>query len=147
MPNPFVEHTRFKSSIRIKRVATDEHTSEMYTRDGEVVSDIVSLEKRGAAYDAKRFVKAYNDGLDVFIRLPYGAMKVMVYILKTLGSSDTFSLDLKRCMIEAGFSNRSSVYRALKELKEAKLIADSEDGEYYINPLCFYKGDRTKLTE
>lgn len=55
--------------------------------------------------------------------------------------------NMAKCQNETNWLRELFYPDKQNRLKEAKLIADSEDGGYYINPLCFYKGDRTKLTE
>lgn len=145
MPNPFLQNISFRNSPRFRTEANPLGRSDVYTPDGEVIDNVSDFIKPLPPYDAKRFTKVYSDGWDAFIGLSHGAMKVMVYILRIMGYSDMFSFDVKRCMKEVGFKNRESVYRAVRELKEKSLIADCEEGGYYINPSCFYKGDRTKL--
>lgn len=89
-------------------------------------------------------IQIYEDSYAKLRNLSGQAFKVLCFIFCVLQPErDKFYFLLADCMKATGYTSKSTIYIALAELIEAKMIAKGKsDTAYFINPRLFFKGNR-----
>lgn len=143
--NPFLTVDTFKPTVR-RQFERNKSGNEIYDEDGVIHKGIIGFEKPPKLADRKQYTKIYNEGRKEIVKLSMPAIKVLFYIMSEVENSDTFLFDMQKCMAFIEYKDKNSIYRAIKELKDASFIASSSSAKVYmINPLYFYNGDRIQL--
>ena len=94
--------------------------------------------------DEEKFVKLYLSNFQKFFNLTSAGIRVFGYIINHLPLGvDEIWIDIDEMKNITGYKGKVSIYRGLKELLEAGIIARGK-GElwYFINPLCLFNGNR-----
>ena len=144
--NPFISEESFtpKSKRKIKR---NKSLNEVYDADGVVHSGVIGFEVPPEPYDYQRFTKVYKQGWLVMSELSSSALKVLLYFISNMDYRDTVDFDIRKCTKFTGYKDKSHIYKAIRELKEKNVIADTDSPRlYFLNPMMFFLGkDRLKL--
>lgn len=99
--------------------------------------------------DNDRFVKIYTANLSLWFELSIPAQRVLQYILTILPrNSDMIMLSYEQVKAYTEYKSFTSVYDAINELINKKIIARSKVKEmFYINPSFIFNGDRIIFSE
>ncbi len=94
--------------------------------------------------DESQFTKVYLSQLSSFFDLSKPAIRVFAYVISnTQISKDKFYLSMNDCLEFTGYSQSNMVYKGVKNLIEAGIIAaHKDDNWYFINPLVMFNGNR-----
>lgn len=95
--------------------------------------------------DQSQFVKLYIANISTIFDLQKTAGKVFEYIIKSClkPTKDMFVFNMDDCKEYTGYKSKSTIYQALAELCEAKIIARGwSDSIWFLNPLMVFNGDR-----
>ena len=147
LPNPFItaEYFRLKSKQKIEH---NRSLNEVYDSDGVVHSGVIGFVKLPKIYDSERFFKMYKPGLKVISELSDSSTKVLLYLMSVMGYSDTVEFNIHKCSNFTGYKDKSYIYKAVKELKEKNVIADTDIPRlFFLNPTYFYLGNRLELVK
>ena len=143
--NPFFTEDTFKPSSR-QKVEYNVSSNEVYDADGVVHSGVIGFVKPPRLYDAKRYTKVYREGWKAIMSLSEPALKVLLYIISEMDTSDTIDFSIRKCADLTGYKNNNNIYRALRELKDKSFISESSLPKIYmINPLLIFNGNRIEL--
>lgn len=121
--------------------ATDLFTEEGLNALDLTNKDTVNLIKAGAKVKVKNeFVMTFVENFERLIPiLTKTELRVMLCVLKYLNYQNVFNLTQKAIIADTGIS-KPNVSKALKTLRERKILAENEHGVGYINPYIFAKG-------
>jgi len=145
-PNPFID----EMEINVRKIKRKDKR----IKDGHVdpntglVADTF-IEGDDIYVDTTPFIKSLKtEATKELYGLSKSSSSLLKYIELNLGADeDLIVLDPKviaKSNIEA--LKIASIYKALKDLTERKLILETEiAGMYYINPSCIFNGNRIKL--
>jgi len=99
--------------------------------------------------DNDKFVKIYTGHLGVWFELSVPAQKVLSYILNVLPrNSDMVRMSMDRLKGFTAYKSDTSIYDAINELCNRRIIARSKSTElYFINPGYIFNGDRIIFSE
>lgn len=150
LTNPFLDDLRCNIKLKksTKLVSRGELIETINTMTGEVSQGMYSAIVKEKTSETDRFVKIYPEGSKVFNTLSKKSASVLWYFISVMGYGDTVALNMKKVKEFTGYNTDKSIYMAISELKEKKIIANHyRNGIYYINPLYFYRGHRVKLLE
>lgn len=146
--NPFWETTQVKIGTKRVTIAGGYIAKE---KTGEVIDEHIAGIHRIEAVDEARFIKLFTQNSALFFDLNRPAQKLLRFILFCVQSNPGkdgiwFTWRDIETWIESekvkGLS-RPSYHRALAELLQKKLLAESERPNFYwINPHVFFNGDR-----
>lgn len=144
--NPFISEENFKPKSR-RKIKRNKSLNEVYDADGVVHGGIIGFEVMPELYDAQRFTKVYKQGWLVMSELSSSALKVLLYFISNLDYRDTVDFDIRKCTKFTGYKDKSHIYKAIRELKDKNVIADTDSPRlYFLNPTMFFLGkDRLKL--
>lgn len=125
----------------MKNTATDLFTEQGIEALDLKKSDTVNLIKAGAKVKIKNdFVMTFVENFERLIPiLSKTEMRVMLCVLKYLNYQNVFNLTQRAISADTGIQ-QAAVSRALKTLRELKILAETESGVGYINPFIFSKG-------
>lgn len=146
--NPFLRDTVHHIEKGDKQVIMSTKEPDLIIdSDGVVKGHTVFVRK--TKVDKARFTKIFLSGVSAFYDLSKSAMKVFGYIVNSIKpNSDSFNFDLDDCKEFTGYSAKNTIFNALAELAENKIIARGKNPyHYYINPTFFFNGDRLSLLE
>lgn len=146
LPNPFISSENFKPKAR-RKINRNTSLNEVYDSDGVVHSGIIGFETLPELYDSQRFTKVYKQGWAIMAELSNSAMKVLLYFISVMDYCDTVEFDIRKCTRFTGYKDKSHIYKAIKELKDKNVIAETDSPRlYFLNPTMFFLGkDRLKL--
>lgn len=146
LPNPFISNENFKPKAR-RKINRNTSLNEVYDSDGVVHSGIIGFETLPELYDSQRFTKVYKQGWAIMAELSNSAMKVLLYFISVMDYCDTVEFDIRKCTRFTGYKDKSHIYKAIKELKDKNVIAETDSPRlYFLNPTMFFLGkDRLKL--
>lgn len=146
LPNPFISSDNFKPKSR-RKINRNTSLNEVYDSDGVVHSGIIGFETLPELYDSQRFTKVYKQGWAIMAELSNSAMKVLLYFISVMDYCDTVEFDIRKCTRFTGYKDKSHIYKAIKELKDKSVIAETDSPRlYFLNPTMFFLGkDRLKL--
>jgi biotin operon repressor len=116
---------------------TENGLSEM----GVKPTDSINVLKVGAKVKVKNeFVMMFVENFERLIPiLTKTELRVMICVLKYLNYQNVFQLSQKAICADTGIS-KPNVSKALKTLRDRKILAENENGVGYINPFIFAKG-------
>lgn len=94
--------------------------------------------------DGSQFVKVFTDNLQQIFNLQPPSIKVLFYFIQNAGKdSDIIDFDIDDCMDRCQYKSRKSIFVALADLLQNKLIARADSArEYFINPGIIFNGNR-----
>jgi hypothetical protein len=97
--------------------------------------------------DEATFIKLYQAEIKAFYELTNSAMKVFGYLVQELKpNKDKFFLSMQECLTYTQYKNKKDVYEGITGLLEAGIIARGlQAGEYFINPLICFNGNRARF--
>lgn len=146
LPNPFISSENFKPKAR-RKINRNTSLNEVYDSDGVIHSGIIGFETLPELYDSQRFTKVYKQGWAIMAELSNSAMKVLLYFISVMDYCDTVEFDIRKCTRFTGYKDKSHIYKAIKELKDKNVIAETDSPRlYFLNPTMFFLGkDRLKL--
>lgn len=148
--NPFIFNDQLEIKTKKKHLTVEKGTE--IEKDNEVFTTTISQIQE---VDKEQFIKLYINQINIFFDLSITANKlfhiIMFALSKEIGK-DTIYLSLETAQelsSNLGVNLSSAVYyRALKELQEKKIIAESNKKFiYYINPAVIFNGDRAKFVK
>lgn len=154
--NPFIENVSIEEKKRVKRIGIQDNIEVVSKDTGVIVDDINMGMYIREKYDAARFIKLLIDNIGVFFGFEsVPAYKVAFYFVCVLEKNatsvyfncddciDFINREAEKYYFKDSKISKASVYRALKELCEKKVIAKSRvNGVYFINPAIVFNGDR-----
>ena len=143
--NPF-HHSDIKS-LRLNKFPIRPSGPIASKRTGEIIDDPVIIDKQNAYMDLDSPVKLYHSALTTIKDLGTPAIKVLLYIMFSLGKDeDKIYIGNKGAMEFCGYSAPKDVYKGLVELLDKGIIARStETYMYHINPNVVFRGNKKKL--
>lgn len=146
LPNPFISSENFKPKSR-RKIKRNVSSNEVYDADGVVYNGVIGLEILPELYDSQRFTKVYKQGWFIMSELSSSALKVLLYFISVMDYCDTVEFDIRKCAKFTGYKDKSHIYKAIKELKDKSVIAETDSPRlYFLNPTMFFLGrDRLKL--
>lgn len=146
LPNPFISSDNFKPKTR-RKISKNKALNEVYDSDGVVHSGVIGFEMLPELYDSQRFTKVYKQGWSIMSELSSSALRVLLYFISVMDYCDTVEFDIRKCTKFTGYKDKSHIYKAIKELKERSVIAETDSPRlYFLNPTMFFLGkDRLKL--
>lgn len=146
LPNPFISECNFKPKSR-RKIKRNKSLNEVYDADGVVHCGVIGFEVSPDLYDAQRFTKVYKQGWSIMSELSSSALRVLLYFISVMDYCDTVEFDIRKCTKFTGYKDKSHIYKAIKELKEKSVIAETDSPRlYFLNPTMFFLGkDRLKL--
>lgn len=146
LPNPFISSENFKPKSR-RKIKRNVSSNEVYDADGVVHNGVIGLEILPESYDSQRFTKVYKQGWFIMSELSSSALKVLLYFISVMDYCDTVEFDIRKCTKFTGYKDKSHIYKAIKELKDKSVIAETDSPRlYFLNPTMFFLGkDRLKL--
>jgi len=99
---------------------------------------------RVRAVDNEKYVKIYTGFITQWFDLTQAAQKILAYIITILPiNKDLIHLPLDRLSAATGYTSESSMYIALNELVNKRIIARyKERNFYFINPNFLFNGNR-----
>lgn len=103
------------------------------------------------ASDSQEFIKLFRDSIPILLELRRPALDALFYIMSVLKPKhDYIEFDTKELASFCGYKSRQSVYNAIDDLVEAKILArrhNSKRGHqtFWINPEVIYNGCRNSL--
>ena len=154
--NPFInnhEITTRSKRITLSRMGRDDNIMITDTSTGEVNGTHVCTFKQ---VDDSKFVKLFTQNIGMIFNLKSAGIKtltMMVWMVqnkainKDVIALDNITLDdyAEECK-EFKFS-RQTLWRGIKELEQAKIVAKTiRKGYYFINPHFVFNGDRIAFT-
>lgn len=145
-PNPFIDDMEIhvKKIKRKDKIIKDGHVDP----NTGVIADTF-IEGDDIYVDTTPFIKSLKtEATKKLYGLSKSSSSLLKYIELNLGADeDLIVLDPKviaKSDIEA--LGIASIYKALKDLTERRLILETEiSGLYYVNPSCIFNGNRIKL--
>lgn len=146
LPNPFISTENFKPKSR-RKIQKNIGMNQVYDSDGVVYEGVIGFEMLPELYDPQRFTKVYKQGWAIMANLSSSALRVLLYFISNMDYRDTVDFDIRKCTKFTGYKDKSHIYKAIKELKEKNVIADTDSPRlYFLNPTMFFLGkDRLKL--
>jgi len=112
------------------------------TNEEEFLStaDQIAQTEKPKAKVHNEFVMTFIENFERLIPvLTKTEMRVMLCILKFLNYQNVYNLTQKAISRDTGITT-AGVSKAMKVLRERKILAETEDGVGYINPYIFSKG-------
>jgi len=143
--NPYVRTN--KRSVVLQK----EHGSKIISSGGgdfDPYKDIHGM-ARIREVDNERFVKIYTSNLSMWFELSIPSQKMMQYILSILPrNSDVVVLEFERVKAYTEYKSFSSIYNAINELINKRIIARTKIKDaFFINPSFIFNGDRVIFSE
>lgn len=149
--NPFIEKAfediKIVKKTQVIRSKNQSEISTIVSSEGEVQGYTQFL--RFVEVDEAQFAKLYLSQFAAFWELSKPAIRVFGYILTCLKpKSDEFLFDMDECLEYTHYTQANSVYTALTNLIECKIIArTTRFYKFYINPLVVFNGDRVTFAK
>lgn len=135
-----VRNARYRKTVKNKIIGK---SIELVNTDtGELMCGNLVVENTKYT-DTTLFIKCYD--VSIFVKLGKSGLHVLTYCLEKLDYNGVISFGVESCRARCGFNTRKSVYEGLSQLKALDVIRKKDDGEYWINPNIFWKGNRSKL--
>jgi hypothetical protein len=155
--NPFCFEQKIKIETK-KRTLTvsrgtelvEKNTTDIANTENSYFSNIVQTKE----VDREEFIKLYTSQIKAYFDLTKTAYKVFFIFLciyQDAIGKDCFYLSCKKAMnlslkIDQFILSESIFYRGIKELIEKKIIAKTnEKNWYFINPAIVFNGDRARF--
>ncbi|TCV04141.1 hypothetical protein EDC54_1119 [Samsonia erythrinae] len=150
--NPFCFETELKIETRKKNLTVSRGTELIERKDTSksYFANIVHTQE----VDKEEFIKLYTSQIKAYFDLTKTAYKVFFIFLRIYQDAigkDHFYLSCKKAMslaekIDHFVLSESIFYRGIKELIEKKIIAKTnEKNWYFINPAIVFNGDRARF--
>ncbi|MEQ9881281.1 hypothetical protein ABRP83_03740 [Pectobacterium brasiliense] len=150
--NPFCFETELKIETRKKNLTVSRGTELIERRytGKSYFANIVHTQE----VDKEEFIKLYTSQIKAYFDLTKTAYKVFFIFLRIYQDAigkDHFYLSCKKAMslaekIDHFVLSESIFYRGIKELIEKKIIAKTnEKNWYFINPAIVFNGDRARF--
>ncbi|WP_437217286.1 hypothetical protein [Pectobacterium sp. LFLA-215] len=150
--NPFCFETELKIETRKKNLTVSRGTELIERKDTSksYFANIVHTQE----VDKEEFIKLYTSQIKAYFDLTKTAYKVFFIFLRIYQDAigkDHFYLSCKKAMslaekIDHFVLSESIFYRGIKELIEKRIIAKTnEKNWYFINPAIVFNGDRARF--
>lgn len=146
--NPFMEDVVNHINTVRKRKVSGLKYQEVITDGGEVRTEPMLVLGDIKEVDKQNYFKLYNGAIQEFFGLSMASMKLFDYIMNNIQyHKDKICLVVSDVMEGCSLS-KSTVYRCIVNLIEAKIIAKADNIScYYINPNFAFKGDRITIVK
>lgn len=146
LKNPFISEEHFKPRAR-RKIKKNTSFNEVYDSDGVVYEGVIGFEVLPELYDSQRFTKVYKQGWAVMSELSSSALRVLLFFISNMDYRDTVDFEIRKCTKFTGYKDKSHIYKAIRELKDKNVIAETDSPRlYFLNPTMFFLGkDRLKL--
>lgn len=144
--SPFVEGLIIDTKRRFDHVGQCKNKAIVNMKDYKIENDELFLISKKEV-ETEDFIKVFTKNLRILFDLTPAAIKLFCYLATEVKYEDKVYLNKVECLEYTGFK-KSTLFKAIKELKENNIIADTNAVSwYYINPAIFYKGSRISLIE
>ena len=111
------------------------------SRDSGEANDI--LIRKMKLVDSGVFVKVYYGLPELMLGLDGCGVKVLCYVMRYLGiGCNSIDLEVGVVMRFVGYKDRGNVFRGIRSLVDAGVLAKRVGSEYWVNTLLLYNGKR-----